>query len=102
MRSHVYLIPLLLTIWQLIVTPDPVAGVDYLGGIPRFWVTPRSQLRCLWDRESQLARYHLRAKVLAGGTDLMVKMKGTGMAPDYVISLENLSDLDWGGDIFYI
>lgn len=40
-----------------------------------------------------LGRFGPRAKVLAGGTDLLVKMKHELMAPEAVVSLKNLSQL---------
>lgn len=40
-----------------------------------------------------LAKFGTRAKVLAGGTDLLHKMKHEQMAPEVVVSLKNLSQL---------
>lgn len=40
-----------------------------------------------------LARYGPRARVLAGGTDLLVKMKHDLLAPEVLVSLKNISQL---------
>ena len=42
---------------------------------------------------SMLAQYGGKAKVLAGGTDLMVKMKNRLLKPEYLVSLKNLEEL---------
>lgn len=42
---------------------------------------------------SILARFGPRAKVLAGGTDLMVKMKHDLLTPEVLVSLKNISQL---------
>ena len=41
-----------------------------------------------------LSRYGDRARVLAGGTDLIVQMKMERLAPEYVISIRNIPGLD--------
>ncbi|MEE8442557.1 MAG: FAD binding domain-containing protein [Dehalococcoidia bacterium] len=41
-----------------------------------------------------LSRYGDRARVLAGGTDLVVQMKMERLAPEYLISLRKVSELD--------
>lgn len=40
-----------------------------------------------------LNQYNGRAKVLTGGSDLMVKMKGGLLKPEYLVSLKNLGEL---------
>lgn len=45
-----------------------------------------------------LAAFGSRARVLAGGTDLMIKMKHGLLAPDVLVSLKNISQLE---DISY-
>lgn len=42
-----------------------------------------------------LDQYGARAKVLAGGTDLLVKMKTGGVRPEYVIEIKQLKELDY-------
>jgi aerobic carbon-monoxide dehydrogenase medium subunit len=44
---------------------------------------------------SLLNKYDSQARVIAGGTDLMVKMKNKVLKPDYVIELEHISRLDY-------
>lgn len=44
---------------------------------------------------SLLSQYRARAKVMAGGTDLLVGMKERKAAPDYLINLEGVADLDY-------
>lgn len=44
---------------------------------------------------SMLSQHKARAKVLAGGTDLLVRMKVSKVVPDYVISLRNVTGLDY-------
>ena len=44
---------------------------------------------------SLLAQHGDKAKVLAGGTDLMNVMKERVITPEYVIGLRNISDLDY-------
>ncbi|MFC1910548.1 FAD binding domain-containing protein [Chloroflexota bacterium] len=41
-----------------------------------------------------LSKYDGKAKVIAGGTDLVVRMKNKFIKPEYVIDLENISGLD--------
>ena len=43
---------------------------------------------------SLLHQYQDRAKIIAGGTDLLINMKQRVMTPQIVIGLKNLSDLD--------
>ncbi|MEW5724543.1 MAG: xanthine dehydrogenase family protein subunit M [Thermodesulfobacteriota bacterium] len=52
-----------------------------------------------------LARYRDKAKVLAGGTDLLVNMKNKLLAPDHVVTLDRLAELeglDTGRDEVFI
>jgi carbon-monoxide dehydrogenase medium subunit len=44
---------------------------------------------------SLLARYGAEASVLAGGTDLLVKMKQRRFVPEYVINLKTIPGLDY-------
>jgi carbon-monoxide dehydrogenase medium subunit len=58
--------------------------------IPEFeYLSPQS----LPEACALLAQYGDRAKVLAGGSDLLVKMKDGLMKPAYLVSLKNLDDL---------
>lgn len=40
-----------------------------------------------------LARFGARAKVISGGTDMMVKMKHALLSPEVLVSIKNLSQL---------
>jgi len=42
-----------------------------------------------------LSEYHGEARILAGGTDLLVKMKNRRIIPSYLISIKNVPDLDY-------
>lgn len=44
---------------------------------------------------SLLNKYDGRARLISGGTDLMVKMKNKVIKPDYIIELENIPRLDY-------
>jgi carbon-monoxide dehydrogenase medium subunit len=46
------------------------------------------------EASSLLTRYDGKAKLLAGGTDLIIEMKARTSTPEYVISLEKISGLD--------
>ena len=49
----------------------------------------------LLEAISLLAQYKGRAKVLAGGTDLLIQMKQNNLTPEYLIDLKNISELDY-------
>ncbi|MBI2954772.1 MAG: xanthine dehydrogenase family protein subunit M [Chloroflexi bacterium] len=58
--------------------------------VPEFdYLTPQT----LNEACALLGEYGSRAKVLAGGSDLVVKMKNGLLKPDYIVSLKNLQDL---------
>jgi len=44
---------------------------------------------------SLLDRYDGKAKILAGGTDLIIQMKQKKLTPEYVINLKKISELDY-------
>ena len=44
---------------------------------------------------SLLNEYGGRAKIIAGGTDLVAKMKSNVVAPEYVIDISNIPELDF-------
>lgn len=44
---------------------------------------------------SLLAQYKGEARILAGGTDLLVKMKNRRTVPSYLINIKNIPDLDY-------
>ena len=54
------------------------------------YVAPRT----IKEVVSVLRRYGHRAKILAGGTDLLVKMKGRMLTPDVVVDIKRVPGLD--------
>ena len=44
---------------------------------------------------SLLAQYGGKAKILAGGTDLLIQMKQRSLTPKYLIDIKNISELDY-------
>jgi carbon-monoxide dehydrogenase medium subunit len=44
---------------------------------------------------SLLSRYKGKAKVIAGGTDLYIAMKGREITPEYIIDLKTIPNLDY-------
>lgn len=55
-----------------------------------FYLTPQT----VKEAVSLLAKYKGEAKVLAGGTDLMVMMKDRVITPKYLIDLKSISAID--------
>ena len=65
--------------------------MSYLRYLPQFeYFAPKS----VKEACSLLQEYDGKARVIAGGTDLLVNMKHRTMAPQYVIGLKNVLDLD--------
>lgn len=44
---------------------------------------------------SLLAQHRGKAKILAGGTDLLIQMKQRDLTPEYLIDIKNISELDY-------
>ncbi len=44
---------------------------------------------------SLLEKYNGKAKILAGGTDLVVQMKQRKLAPEFIINIKNISELNF-------
>jgi len=44
---------------------------------------------------SLLSEYGKKAKIVSGGTDLLIQMKHKELLPDYLISIEGISELDY-------
>lgn len=66
--------------------------LGYLLTLPRFnYLAPRS----IEEACSLLSQYRGKAKVLAGGTDLLVSMKKRQISPQYVVSIKAISGLDY-------
>jgi len=49
----------------------------------------------LSEAMSLLAQYKGKAKILAGGTDLLIQMKQRNLTPEYLIDIKNISELDY-------
>ena len=49
----------------------------------------------LFEAISLLDQYNGKAKIIAGGTDLIVKMKQRKLTPLYLINIKNISDLSY-------
>lgn len=60
--------------------------------LPRFeYLAPKT----LPEACALLSQHREQAKVIAGGTDLLVKMKGREFTPQYIVGLKSISDLDY-------
>ena len=60
--------------------------------LPRFeYFVPKT----VEDTCSLLSEYKGEAQILAGGTDLLVKMKNRKVIPPYLINIKNVPDLDY-------
>lgn len=63
-----------------------------LRRLPEFtYLAPKT----LSEASNLLQKYQGKAKLLAGGTDLLVRMKERWVVPEYVISLNKIGDLDY-------
>lgn len=63
----------------------------YLRSLPEFeYIAPKSVKEVC----SYLQQYEGKAKVLAGGTDLLINMKHRTILPRYLVGLKNLQELD--------
>lgn len=67
-------------------------GLGYLLALPRFeYLSPKT----VEDACSLLERYGREARILAGGTDLLVAMKKGKETPRYLIGIKAIADLDF-------
>jgi aerobic carbon-monoxide dehydrogenase medium subunit len=60
--------------------------------VPRFTHLQPADLR---EASLLLARYGADAKILAGGTDVLVKMKHRRMTPRYLVNIKGIAGLDY-------
>ena len=66
--------------------------VTFYRRLPRFeYLQPKS----LDEALSLLKKYKGKAKLIAGGTDLLISMKNRDLAPGYVINLKAIPNLDY-------
>lgn len=64
----------------------------YVRRLPSFnYLAPKTIKRAI----SLLSQYNGQAKVVAGGTDLLIKMKKREVTPQYLIGLKNIPGLDY-------
>jgi carbon-monoxide dehydrogenase medium subunit len=67
------------------------SNLSYLPTLPKFdYLTPKS----IEEACSLLAEYKDKAKVIAGGTDLLVSMRSGKIAPQYLIDIKSIPDMD--------
>lgn len=67
------------------------AELGYLLTLPRFdYLEPKA----IDDACSLLAKYKDKARVIAGGTDLLVSMKGRKITPQYIINIKAIPGLN--------
>lgn len=65
---------------------------DYLLRLPRFdYLAPKT----VNEACRLLSKYARRAKILAGGTDLLVSMKQKKTTPGYVVNIKGIPELDY-------
>jgi CO/xanthine dehydrogenase FAD-binding subunit len=70
--------------------PEPQP--DYWLRLPRFdYLSPRT----VGEACRLLAEYEGRAKIMAGGTDLLVSMKQQKITPGYIINIKGIPELDY-------
>jgi len=67
-------------------------SLGYLLTLPKFDYLEAKTIEevCSW-----LAEYKGKAKVIAGGTDLLVSMKKRELSPQYIINIKAIPDLDY-------
>lgn len=69
-----------------------ISNLGYLLTLPKFY---HSAPRTVEEVCSLLAQYKGKAKVLAGGTDLLVSMKKRKVSTQYLVSIKAASELDY-------
>ena len=60
--------------------------------LPEFVHLSPASLR---DASAMLRRYEGKARVLAGGTDILVKMKHRRLVPRYLVNIKHIPGLDY-------
>jgi carbon-monoxide dehydrogenase medium subunit len=69
-----------------------VPDLGYLLTLPQF---DHLEVKTVEEACSLLAKYKGKARVIAGGTDLLVLMKKRRLSPQYVINIKNIPHLDY-------
>jgi len=67
------------------------AKLDYLLKLPKF---DHLEAKTIEEACSLLAKYKGKARVIAGGTDLLVSMKRREISPQYIINIKTIPNLD--------
>lgn len=67
------------------------AKLGYLLKLPKF---DHLEAKTIEEVCSLLAKYKGKARVIAGGTDLLVSMKGREISPQYIINIKAIPNLD--------
>jgi len=68
-----------------------MVNLDYLPALSSFdYLAPKT----IKEACSLLSKYEDKARLIAGGTDLLLSMKRRQISPRYVISLKNIPELD--------
>ncbi len=65
--------------------------LGYLLKLPKF---DHLEAKTIEEACSLLAKYKGKARVIAGGTDLLVSMKGREISPQYIINIKAIPNLD--------
>lgn len=65
--------------------------LDYLLKLPKF---DHLEAKTIEEACSLLAKYKDKARVIAGGTDLLVSMKRREISPQYIINIKAIPNLD--------
>jgi len=69
-----------------------ISNLDYLPTLSSFdYLAPKT----VKEACSLLSKYEGRAKVIAGGTDLLISMKKRQISPQYVVSIKGIPELDY-------
>ncbi len=66
--------------------------LGYLLKLPQF---DHLEARTIEEAGSLLAEYKGKARIIAGGTDLLVLMKKRGLSPQYLINIKTIPQLDY-------
>ena len=67
------------------------AKLDYLLKLPKF---DHLEAKTIEEACSLLAKYKDKARVIAGGTDLLVSIKRREISPQYIINIKTIPNLD--------
>jgi len=68
-----------------------IPKLGYLLKLPKF---DHLEAKTIEEACSLLAKYKGKARVIAGGTDLLVSMKGREISPQYIINIKAIPNLD--------